>query len=124
MTSSEQMESVLATVPEVFHGDIGNHGNDVCIIKTLIEDVIPQWTEEQQVEALDQVEKNEGVYKTVLVDIFKMNETKDVNDSHRNFIMKVFLRFKTCFANLTEELIVKHDLSKYWLVGFDSGLVN
>ena len=69
-------------------------------------------------EALDQVEKKEGVYKTVLVDIFKINETKNVNDSHRNFITKVFCRFKTCFANLTEELILKHDLSKYWLVGF------
>ena len=77
---------------------------------------IPRWTEEQQVEALDQVEKNRGVYKTV--NIFKINETKDVNDSHRNFITKVFFRFKTCFANLTEELILKHDLSKYWLVVF------
>ena len=118
MTPSEQMEWLLLTVPEVLHGDIMNLANDVGIIKTVIEEVIPQWTEEQQVEALDQVEKNEGVYKTVLVDIFKMNETKDVNDSHRNFIKKVFCRFKTCFENLSEELIVKHDLSKYWLVVF------
>ena len=53
---------------------------------------IPRWTEEQQVEALDQVEKNRGVYKTV--DIFNFNETKDVNDSHRSFITKVFIGLK------------------------------
>ena len=45
MTPSEQIESVLATVLEVFHGDIRNSVNDVGIIKTLLEDVIPQWTE-------------------------------------------------------------------------------
>ena len=82
MTPIEELESVLLAVPEMLHGDIRNHVNDVCIIKTLIEDVIPQWTEEQQVEALDQVEKNEGVYNTVLV--------------------KVFCRFKTCFKDLAE----------------------
>ena len=118
MTTSEELESVLATVPEVLHGDIRNNVNHVGIIKTVAEEVIPRWTEEEQVAALDQVEKNEGVYKTVLVDIFKINETKDVNHSHKNFISKVFCRFKPCFADLTEELIMKHDLSKYWLVGF------
>ena len=39
MTPSEQMESVLLTVPDMLHGDIRNHVNDVGIIETVVEDV-------------------------------------------------------------------------------------
>ena len=105
MTPSEELESTLTTVPEVFHGDIRNNVNHVGIIKTVTEEVIPRWTEEQRVEALDQVEKNEGVYKTVLVDIFKMNETKDVNDSHRNFIKKYSVGLKPALKIYQKNLL-------------------
>jgi hypothetical protein len=110
----EEKESlVLTTVQEDVHENIRSSFNKVGIIRTLAEKVIPLWTEEQQIEAMEQVEKNVGVYKTVLVDIYKVDENKAEIDSHREFIKKVFRRFRTCFSVLTEEMIVKHDLSKY-----------
>ena len=39
MTPIEELESVLLAVPEMLHGDIRNHVNDVGIIETVVEDV-------------------------------------------------------------------------------------
>ena len=117
MDPSQEIESLLATVSSEFHEDIKRHIEKVGIAATVAEKVIPLWSEEQQAEALEQVEKNVGVFKTVLVDIFKVDETKVITDTHREFIEKVFRRFEDCFSFLTEDLILKHDLSKYWWVG-------
>ena len=114
MDPSQEIENLLATVSSEFHEDIKRHIEKVGIAATVAEKVIPLWSEEQQAEALEQVEKNVGVFKTVLVDIFKVDETKVITDTHREFIEKVFWRFQTCFAFLTAELILKHDMSKYW----------
>ena len=119
MESSKNIENVLETVPAEFHEDVKRYIKKVGIAATVAEKVIPLWSEEQQTEALEQVEKNVGVFKTVLVDIFKVDETKVITDTHREFIEKVFWRFKDCFDFLTEELILKHDLSKSWWVGLN-----
>jgi hypothetical protein len=108
-------ESVFATVPEECHENIERSIDEIGIIRTIAEKVIPLWTEEEQVEAMEQVERNAGVYKTVLVDIYRVDKNKMEVDSHREFVKNVFRRFRTCFSFLTEEIIVKHDLSKYRL---------
>ena len=114
MEQNYKMESVLATLPKNLHEGIKIDVEENGIIATICDKVIPVWSTEQQIEALDQIDADVGVYKEVLVDIFKVNETKRVTDSHREFIKKVFSRFKTCFDHLTEDLVEKHDMSKYW----------
>ena len=61
----------------------------------------------------------EGKYKKVLVDIFNVNETIAVNDSHISYIKKVFNKYKHLCEDLTEAIILQHDLSKYWFGFFN-----
>ena len=112
MDTNQEITFILATVPEQFHEDVKENITKDGIIAAIAGEVIPRWTKEQEEEALGQVDENDGVYKTILVDIFKLNQTKDVVNSHRVFIQKVFWRFETCFSYLSEDQILEHDLSK------------
>eukprot|EP00092_Neocalanus_flemingeri_P030092 GFUD01032669.1.p1 GENE.GFUD01032669.1~~GFUD01032669.1.p1 ORF type:complete len:221 (-),score=65.38 GFUD01032669.1:586-1248(-) len=112
MDVNKQIENILATAPVEFHEEILNHIDKNGITSAIVDKVIPLWTEEQQKEALEQMENNTGVFKIVLIDIFRVNETKRVNKSHREFIRRAFLRFKPCFSFLTEDQILLHDLTK------------
>ena len=116
MDPNQEIKHILATVPEQFHEDVKENITTNGIIAAIVGEVIPRWTEEQQEEALGQVEKNAGVYKTILVDIFKLDQAKDVARSHKDFIQRVFWRFETCFTGITEDQILEHDLSKFRLV--------
>ena len=58
-------EHVLLTVPIERHDYIRKQIAIKGVIKALVDDVIPEWTEEQKEEALNQLDKD-GVYKTVL----------------------------------------------------------
>ena len=116
MALSDDLENILATTPEESHITLTEHAREFGLVRTLAEEIIPKWTPEQQTKALEQVKKNEGLYKTVLVDIFKIDQTLSCNDSHRKFVKRVFLRAKDCFDELTADIIENHDLSKYRLV--------
>ena len=116
MALSDDLENILATAPKVNHITLIEHAREFGVVRTLAEEIIPKWTPEQQTKALEQVKKNEGLYKTVLVDIFKIDQTLSFNDSHRKFVKRVFLRVKYCFDELTADIIENHDLSKYRLV--------
>ena len=77
-------------------------------------EVFSIWTEEQKSEAMKEIlmSKDEGVYKTILVDFLRVDKSIEKYESHTRFIRKVYDKFQNSFEKLTENLIEIHDLSK------------
>merc|ERR1711872_1027429 len=103
------------TIQEHLHSEVEHQISEKGLVETIALTVIPTlWTEEQKVEALEQVTEGiDGKYKKVLVDIFRVNETIAITDSHISYIKRVFDKYKHLCDNLTEEIVLQHDLSKY-----------
>jgi len=111
----DDINNVLDTIQDHLHSEVEHQISEKGLVETIALTVIPTlWTEEQKVEALEQVTEGiEGKYKKVLVDIFRVNETIAITDSHISYIKRVFNKYKHLCDNLTEEIILQHDLSKY-----------
>ena len=105
---------ILETIPQEYHQQIKKRINEVGVIEALCRDVYSLWTEELKLEAMRQIfdPTSEGVFKIILVDNFKMQDTIQAYESHKKFIMKVYQRFRTFFQSLSLDQVEKHDLSK------------
>jgi len=126
---------ILSSVLQNYHEKIREHIKEHGIIATISDKVINLWTEDQKDEAMKQIfdSNSEGVYRKILVDMFKVDKTMEVTETHQKYIRKAFQRSHHFFPNVTEIQILQHDSSKYsflelvgytcrWVWGMESPL--
>ena len=89
--------------------------NPKLMIEALIEHFLYKLSDNQKHEAEAELlyEESVRIYGSLLIDIFKIDQTIAKTKSHRKFIKKSYERFSQFFPLVTEQQITEHDLSKF-----------
>ena len=112
------MEHVISVLKEAMERESEGGNNSRLIVTTLMEHFISKLSNDQKLEAEAELlsEGNGMFYGSLLIDIFKINQTIDKTRSHRKFIRKSYERFSQFFPNVTDDQIARHDMSKFEIV--------
>jgi len=106
---------ILDTIPEKLRLKVSECLYNQNIVEILSTNIFPHWDESQRCQAVEQVlnDDTSGVYWSILVKLFKINETIQVTRSHKKYIEKTFYRFRSIWKHLQESSVLAHDQSKF-----------
>ena len=112
------MKYVISVLKEAMERESEEGKKSTMIIETLIEHFLYKLSIDQKLEAeAELLSETKGMfYGSLLIDIFKIDETIDKTRSHRRFIRKSYERFSQFFPNVSDHQIAQHDMSKFEFV--------
>ena len=110
-TSGEKLTSL---VKEAMRKEMEG-GNTMTVITRIVDYFYLKLTEDQKLQAEAELWSSEdgGFFRTILIDILKLDQTIAKTRSHLKFIRKSYKRFQDFFPNVTEQQIAEHDKSKF-----------
>ena len=87
----------------------------MTVITRIVDYFYLKLTEDQKLQAEAELWSSEdgGFFRTILIDILKLDQTIAKTRSHLKFIRKSYKRFQDFFPHVTEQQIAEHDKSKF-----------